>query len=139
MLALMGLMALGAPHSLGQLLICVPMAAMVQWSAKRLARHWQVQRPFTSGLSPNHLGHSLRPGFPSTHAVVMGFVASFLLLGHPDTAAGLAIASLAAITGWGRVYTGAHFPSDVLAGWTLGGLAALLAHEAVSWWMPVGV
>ena len=38
------------------------------------------------------------------------------------TRVGLAVVALALVVGLGHVYTGAHYPSDVLAGWALGGV-----------------
>ncbi len=133
MLAVVLPLALGSTLGLTTVIACLLWAGAVQWGAKRLARHWQVQRPFTQGLSPNHLGHSLRPGFPSTHAVVMGFVTAFLTLGPADAMTAAALVLLSAVTGWARVYAGAHFPSDVLAGWTLGALTGLFAWEWMDW------
>jgi membrane-associated phospholipid phosphatase len=37
---------------------------------------------------------------------------------------GLIVLALVLLVGLGRVYMGAHYPSDVLAGWTLGGVCA---------------
>lgn len=109
------------------LIQCLVVATSVQLISKRLARHWQVQRPFMRGLSPNHLGHSTRGGFPSTHAMVMGAVLGFMLLvlpaGHPLLPA---MALTVAATGWARVCAGAHFPLDVLAGTALGLLCGAL-------------
>jgi len=106
---------------------CLGTATVAQLISKRLARHWQVQRPFMRGLSPNHLGHSTRGGFPSTHAMVMGAVLGFMLLvlpaGHPLLPA---MALTVAATGWARVCAGAHFPLDVLAGTALGLLCGAL-------------
>lgn len=100
---------------------CLGVATVVQLASKRLARHWQVPRPFMCGLSPNHLDHSTRGGFPSTHATVMGAVLGFMLLalpvGHPLLPA---MAGVVAATGWARVCAGAHFPLDVAAGTVLG-------------------
>lgn len=133
MLALVLPLALGSSQDLTTVIACLLLAGAVQLSAKRLARQWQVQRPFTQGLSPNHLGHSLRPGFPSTHAVVMGFVTAFLALGPTDALTAASLVLLSAVTGWARVYAGAHFPSDVLAGWTLGGLTGVFAWKWMEW------
>jgi undecaprenyl-diphosphatase len=103
------------------LAVCLGTATVAQLISKRLARHWQVQRPFMRGLSPNHLGHSTRGGFPSTHAMVMGAVLGFMLLvlpaGHPLLPA---MALTVVATGWARVCAGAHFLLDVLAGSALG-------------------
>lgn len=120
---LLGLMATGLPRDgrgfvvLGQ---CLLVATVVQVSSKRLSRRWSSTRPFMEGLSPNHLNHSERAGFPSTHATVMGAVFGFMLLQMPPgpALAGLAVVTLG--TGWARVYTGAHYPLDVLAGLSLG-------------------
>jgi undecaprenyl-diphosphatase len=110
---------------------CLAVAALVQLASKRLARRWSAQRPFMVGLSPNHLRHSARGGFPSTHATVMGAVLGFMALNLPvgDPAfAGMALT--VAVTGWARVYAGAHFPLDVLAGLAFGGLSGALAAAA---------
>jgi membrane-associated phospholipid phosphatase len=45
---------------------------------------------------------------------------------------GLAV-GLALVVGTSRVYLGLHWPSDVLAGWTLGGLWALVCWQAEGW------
>jgi undecaprenyl-diphosphatase len=43
---------------------------------------------------------------------------------------GLIIVALVLLIGLGRVYMGAHYPSDVLAGWALGGVWASLCLTA---------
>lgn len=110
---------------------CLVVAVVVQRLSKWLSRRWQGARPFMQGLSPNHLGHSERAGFPSTHAMVMGAVLGFMsvpLHGHP-VLAGMALTVLA--TAWARVYAGAHFPLDVIAGTGLGTVFGL----ASAWWI----
>jgi undecaprenyl-diphosphatase len=92
----------------------------VQLLSKKTSARWQSARPFAVGLSPNHLDHSLRAGFPSTHATVMGCVCGFLwFLGAPAWVLG-GVFTITLATGWARVYAGAHFPSDVIAGLALG-------------------
>lgn len=112
---------------------CLAVAVSVQLVSKRLARYWQAPRPFMRGLSPNHLGHSARGGFPSTHAMVMGALLGVMLLvlpaGHPLLAC---MALTVAATGWARVCAGAHFPLDVLAGTALGLACGALA---AGWWV----
>ena len=105
---------------------CLAVAALVQLASKRLARRWCAQRPFMLGLSPNHLRHSTRGGFPSTHATVMGAVLGFMALNLPAGDPALAGMALTVVTtGWARVYAGAHFPLDVLGGLVFGGLSGL--------------
>jgi putative flippase GtrA len=43
---------------------------------------------------------------------------------------GLAVVGLALLVGIGRIYEGAHYPSDVLAGWALGGVWASVCLTA---------
>jgi len=43
---------------------------------------------------------------------------------------GLAVVALALLVGIGCVYTGANYPSDVLAGWALGGVWASVCLTA---------
>jgi len=96
------------------------LAGLVQLASKRLARRWRFDRPFMLGLSPNHLQHSTRAGFPSTHATVMAFVVGFL---GPQMPPDWPLAGMVAVvlaTGWARIYTGAHFPLDVMAGTAVG-------------------
>ena len=74
--------------------------------------------------------------FPSGHALgsaaLYGFLAHVLARRWPQrrlaTYAGGVLMAL--YVGGGRLYLGVHWPSDVLAGWTLG---ALLCWGAASW------
>ena len=73
--------------------------------------------------------------FPSAHAmavVAVGAAAWYLFSLRPARSwggswrakarVGLAVVALSLLVGLGRVYTGANYPSDVLAGWALGGV-----------------
>jgi membrane protein DedA with SNARE-associated domain/putative flippase GtrA len=91
------------------------------------------------------LVHAAGSGFPSSHAVVVvavGAAVCYLFsLRSPESRGGswrakarvgLAVLSIALLVGFGRIYEGACYPSDVLAGWALGGLwasACLTAAE----------
>jgi membrane-associated phospholipid phosphatase len=67
---------------------------------------------------------------PSDHATAVGAVAVGLLLTNRRW--GIVAAVLAVVMSFTRVYVGAHYPSDVLAGLALGGfVAAAGAYVAV--------
>jgi undecaprenyl-diphosphatase len=101
-------------------------AGVVQVVSKRCSARWELPRPFAVGLCPNHLNHSLRAGFPSTHAMVMGSLFGFILPFGPLDVDIAVVGTIALVTGWARVYAGAHFPSDVVAGLGLGCALGLL-------------
>ena len=89
------------------------------------------------------LVHETGYGFPSAHAVAVVAIgaAVWYLFGlrSPErwggswqtrARIGVAIVALALLVGLGRMYTGANYPSDVLAGWALGGLWASVCLTA---------
>jgi undecaprenyl-diphosphatase len=63
------------------------------------------------------------PSFPSNHAVNASALATLIALYMPRL--WLAAAALALLVGYSRVYIGAHYPLDVLAGSMLGLTVAL--------------
>jgi undecaprenyl-diphosphatase len=89
------------------------------------------------------LVHAAGNGFPSSHAVVIvaiGAAVCYLYSLRPadswggswkaKSRVGLAVLSIALLVGFGRVYEGACYPSDVLAGWALGGVWASVCLTA---------
>lgn len=67
--------------------------------------------------------------FPSDHAVMAGAVAAGLLLTHRRLG-GVTLAA-AIVLAFARVYVGAHFPLDVVAGLLLGAVVTVVAYLAV--------
>jgi undecaprenyl-diphosphatase len=66
------------------------------------------------------------PGLPSDHAVMAGAATVGLWLVHRRLGA---VAALAAVVmGFSRVYVGAHYPKDVLAGFVLGAAVGLIGY-----------
>ena len=89
------------------------------------------------------LVHAAGNGFPSSHAVVIvavgGAVCYLYSLRPADSwggswraksRVGLVVLSIALLVGLGRIYEGACYPSDVLAGWALGGVWASVCLTA---------
>lgn len=67
---------------------------------------------------------------PSNHAINSATVAAFLWVVFPSTR-WVAGASMIFI-GISRIYLGAHYPTDVLAGWGLGGMLGMTLGYVVS-------
>lgn len=111
------------------------LAGVTQYAGKRLARRHGAPRPFHLGLSPNHLQQGARGGWPSSHALSMACVCGALWVAAGPGVLLAAAALLTLATGWARVYAGAHFPSDVLAGWGLGLLAGTLGMALCPPWL----
>lgn len=85
-------------------------------------------RPFNRVHDAVVLVHrSADASFPSDHATMAGAVAVGLLLAHRRL--GLLAASLAVLMAADRVYVGAHYPVDVVAGLALGALVALAVQQ----------
>lgn len=67
--------------------------------------------------------------FPSDHATAVGAVAVGLLFANRRC--GIVACVLAVIMAFTRVYVGAHYPSDVIAGLALGGMVAAAGRFTV--------
>jgi membrane-associated phospholipid phosphatase len=86
-------------------------------------------RPYT--VMPHVLvlvSRSSDASFPSDHAVMAGAAAAGVLLAHRTL--GLVTAGLALLMAATRVYVGAHFPLDVVAGLAVGVAVALTSYAA---------
>ena len=99
-------------------------ASLAMGGADLLAH--RVIKPSVARLRPERAGEPVKMrapangayGFPSNHAINMGAAASVLTVAYPG---GFWIfASAAALIAYSRVYVGAHYPADVLAGLALG-------------------
>lgn len=65
-------------------------------------------------------------GFPSDHAVMAGAATAGLWLVSRQL--GVLAALAAAVMGFARIYVGAHYPQDVLAGFALGAVVSLVGY-----------
>jgi membrane-associated phospholipid phosphatase len=91
-----------------------------------------VAKGLTERPRPDEGGAMVDPGgfsFPSAHSasavalyVMLALIAGTALRGRVRGSAWAAAIALALAIGISRVYLGAHYPTDVLAGWLTGGI-----------------
>lgn len=70
--------------------------------------------------------------FPSNHAANTAAIAAFLQVLYPKS--GWVSWPIVALVGFARVYVGAHYATDVLGGWVLGGVLGGGAAWALLQW-----
>jgi len=117
----------------------VVLAAVASGVLASQALKWGFARPRPE-LVP-HATHVYTASFPSGHAMMSAVVYLTLgaLLARTQSGTGLKVYILAVavvltvLVGASRVYLGVHWPSDVLAGWALGGIWAQLSWLAMLW------
>lgn len=134
-LAVMGFLFLeGKSHAAWFVALAVAGGGFLSTSLKGL-----IGRP-RPDLVP-HAAYVMTESFPSGHSLISAV--AYLTLGalvartHPRLAvkayALLLAVLLAILVGASRVYLGVHWPTDVLAGWALGGSWALLCWLVAAW------
>jgi undecaprenyl-diphosphatase len=88
-------------------------------------------------VRPNEGVHELVAGFsmPSGHAAASAALATSVVIATFRTRLGMVVrvvaVAFALLVGLSRVVLGAHFPTDVLAGWALGAGVTLLVAAAI--------
>jgi undecaprenyl-diphosphatase len=102
-------------------------ALLALWVNQFLVAAVAEPRPYTA--LPHSLvlvSRSTDYGFPSDHAVMAGAVAAGVLLAHRRL--GLVALALAVLMALTRVYVGAHFPLDVVAGLVVGASITVVSY-----------
>jgi undecaprenyl-diphosphatase len=110
-------------------------AALAYVAAFVIHHVWARPRPYVTHHISHPWSNVTDPSFPSDHTTV-SFAIAFAVLAF-DLAAGVIFIVIAAIIAVGRLFIGAHYPSDVLAGFVIGlvaaGIVVRLLPRFVSW------
>ena len=149
-----GVLVLGLVHLYRRrAALLVPLVAGIVWAADYISS--EGFKPFTQRLRPCHeplLARTVRIveaygcggqfGFMSSHAANTMALTVFLSLALPPRFRLFKWVLLiwTVISGYSRVYLAAHYPGDVLAGWTLGALlgwtgARIWHHAETRGWL----
>lgn len=101
-------------------------AALALLIAQPISHAVDRMRPYVAHPSHAHLliARSHDASFPSDHATGSMALAVGILI--YDRLAGLVMLALAVLVAFARVYTGTHYPGDVVAGAALGAVVALV-------------
>lgn len=91
-------------------------------SVSFLRNLFERARPYTVLSDVYFIGKTNGWSFPSGHAALFSVFGTFMIL-HFKKAKVYWVAIII-LGGLSRVYQGAHYPSDVLAGWVIGGTVA---------------
>jgi len=95
------------------------------------AQVYAEPRPFTTHPDIHRLiSHAAGQAFPSDHATA-SFAIGFAMLVFVSRAWGLVLLALAVIIGFARVYTGLHYPGDILGSILIALLAVALVELAI--------
>ncbi len=100
-----------------------------------------VKRPRPQDVVPEarRLDHPESTSFPSGHTASAAAFSG--VVGREMPGLWLPLNALAGLVGFSRVYTGVHYPGDVLAGWVVGkvvaGLVRLISRRFGSYFRPV--
>ncbi|MBI5298423.1 MAG: phosphatase PAP2 family protein [Chloroflexi bacterium] len=94
------------------------------------------QRPFLVLESTRVVGlREKGDSFPSGHTTQIFFLTTiFIHHFQPGMGASVALYAVAALVGFTRIYVGAHYPRDVIAGLVLGSVWGLLAALLEPYW-----
>lgn len=92
-------------------------------------------RPFVANLTQPLIHHKATASFPSHHALVIGCYAACLYFSQYKIISKFALMFLFLIC-WGRVFTGVHYPFDVLVGAVLGSFVGWSIIRFVSPYFP---
>lgn len=125
-----GLFIIGKTYSVAVILDTLPVVATFSLLAEITKLLLRRKRPLSLYVEKMKIKTY---SFPSGHAYVSALLSGYLAMLASTYFTGIVIMFLSTVfllfafmVGISRVYLGAHFPSDVVAGWVLAGMAVLL-------------
>jgi undecaprenyl-diphosphatase len=119
---------LGSPVLAGAVGVSDFLGGQLKWLVERV----RPCRSLSQAIAVEPGGCGGLFSFPSNHAVNAATVAAFLQVLYPRS--GWVSWPIVALLGFARVYVGAHYVTDVLGGWLIGGLlGAGAAWLLVQW------
>ena len=112
------------------------LAYSIGYAMKEVVRR---ERPYEalSDVHTNHLESADPYSFPSGHASSAFALATLLTLRYPKPAVYIPAFVWAGLVGYGRMYLGLHYPSDVFAGALLGAGSAYLVYKCQGKILPI--
>lgn len=133
MAAAVGIAALGGPRgrrtAVAGMVAVGATSALANIAAKGLTRR---SRPTSTVPESRRLVQPASSSFPSGHTASAAAFSG--VVGDDIPALWLPLNALAAAVGFSRVYTGVHYPGDVVAGWVLGKAVAFVAGKTADRW-----
>lgn len=106
------------------LAIIVLAVVIAYFASVVLKNYFQIGRPVLLNFDLHPLLHLTNYGFPSSHAAVYSALAASLFL--TNERAGAFATLLVLILGTARIFAGVHTPLDIIGGYLLGVLAAIV-------------
>jgi len=112
------------------------LAYSIGYAVKEVVRR---ERPYEAltDVHTNHLETADPYSFPSGHASSAFALATLLTLRYPKPAVYIPAFVWAGLVGYGRMYLGLHYPSDVLTGALLGAGSAYLVYKYQGKLLPI--
>lgn len=81
-------------------------------------------RPFVSNIGKQLISHSPDASFPSDHTTLMLSIAFTLVCFKETRKIGIVLTFLGLISGISRIYTGLHYPTDILGSIFVAGISS---------------
>lgn len=109
-------------------LIYLPLTFII---AKVLGLFFYNPRPFAANHFTPLIIHAANNGFPSEHSLVSFAVASIIFVFNRKL--GFVLFASAFLVGISRVYTGVHYPLDILGSFVITIVTAAICAKIISW------